>query len=588
MEPRFFRQLLIINGAVPLAILAWDAFFGQLGTNAVNQAIHITGYTSLLFLVASLAVTPLKTLTGWNSLVIYRRSLGLYGFWYAVVHVVIYVLWDRAGNLSSTLEEILTRRYLQVGGVALLLMVPLAVTSRNAMVAWMTPRRWKLLHRLAYLVAILGVTHFYMLVKSDVREPVAFAVVLGGLLLFRVLLHYLDLREAAARKPAASPTTAKRPTPATAKSTSGYFRGKLRVARIFRETPNVTTFRLVPENGGELPFDYRAGQYLNIAVPIGDQIHRRSYTISSSPTRRSAIEITVKREAMGTVSRQLHDHIHEGDLVEIGAPAGRFTIDVNGHNAVLLIGGGVGLTPVMSMLRYLTDTCWSGQIHLFQISRRLDELIYDAELSYLEQRFPNLHRTIVITGMVPDRPVGVHGRLTPAAVLARVPDVARVPVYLCGPQPMMDSTTELLVGLGVPAHQIQTEAFTSPAANAGATAVTGETQDSESAVAADRSSAAVPTRAAAASGDQPAVTFQASGVEVIVEPGQTILDAGESAGIPLSWECRSGICGQCKIQCLSGTVEHDAMDALTAGDIKQGYILACQARPTSPRVVVAG
>ncbi len=192
---QFLRALVVLNGAVPLVMLLWDAYRGQLGANSVNNALHITGILSLVFLFLSLLMSPLKWATGWGGWIAFRRALGLYGFFYAIVHLVIYVGFDRALSLSSTLNEIWMRRFLQVGAVAIVLMVPLAVTSTNGMIQRLGPKRWKLLHRSAYAVAILGVLHYYMLVKSDVRQPLAFAGVLTLLLSSRFGRHYYELNQ---------------------------------------------------------------------------------------------------------------------------------------------------------------------------------------------------------------------------------------------------------------------------------------------------------------------------------------------------------------------------------------------------------
>ncbi len=200
----FLRSLVVLNGLVPLAMLGWDAARGQLGGNAVNNALHITGILSLLFLILSLSMTPLVWWTGWGGWISFRRSLGLYGFFYAVVHLLIYVVFDRALSLSSTLHEIATRRFLMVGAAALLLMIPLAATSTNRMVQRLGSRRWKQLHRAAYAVAVLGVLHYYMLVKSDIRQPVAFAAVIAGLLAARMVRRKSDQRS---RDRGSSPST---------------------------------------------------------------------------------------------------------------------------------------------------------------------------------------------------------------------------------------------------------------------------------------------------------------------------------------------------------------------------------------------
>jgi sulfoxide reductase heme-binding subunit YedZ len=198
----YLKGLVILNGLVPLAMLGWDAWQGQLGANAANTALHITGIVSLVFLILSLAMSPLLWWTGWGGWIAFRRALGLYAFLYAAAHLAIYVGFDRAMSLTSTIKEIVARRYLQVGALAFLLMIPLAVTSTNRMIQRLTSRRWKRLHQLSYVVAILAVLHFYMLVKSDVLQPVAFGCVVVGLLLLRV-----------GRRP--GPRTVRRPPPTT-------------------------------------------------------------------------------------------------------------------------------------------------------------------------------------------------------------------------------------------------------------------------------------------------------------------------------------------------------------------------------------
>ncbi|MCC6508976.1 MAG: sulfoxide reductase heme-binding subunit YedZ [Pirellulaceae bacterium] len=193
-QVQFYRWLVIINCAVPLVLLSWDAWRGQLGANPASDALHVTGMLSLVCLLLSLTITPLRWWTGWGGWISFRRALGVYAFVYAVIHLGIYVVFDRALSLSSTLMEISSRRFLQIGGLSLLLMVPLAVTSTNAMLRKVGAKRWKQLHRLAYVIAILAVMHYYMLVKSDVRQPLVFAGLLTGLLAVRVHRAYAPTR----------------------------------------------------------------------------------------------------------------------------------------------------------------------------------------------------------------------------------------------------------------------------------------------------------------------------------------------------------------------------------------------------------
>ncbi len=376
----YYRNLVILAGLGPLLMLGWDAWHDQLGANGVNNALHITGILSLVFLFFSLAITPLRWLTGWNSIIAYRRALGLYGFAYAALHFGIYVALDRMGSVSSTVAEILSRRFLMVGFIALALMLPLAVTSTNAMIRKLGPGRWKLLHRLAYVATILGVVHYYMLVKSDVRQPLAFAAVLTPLLGFRSLKHYWDLRrEASKSKSIQSAETRRIPK---------FWNGELMVENIHRETHDVKTFRFVHAEG-DIPFLHRPGQYMTLTLNIHGQTVKRSYTIASSPSQRGHVELTIKRNPDGQVSRYMHDEVKIGDKIRIGAPAGKFYFDDLQSNAVVLIAGGVGITPLMSILRYLTDRPWRGTIYFVNAIRSQDDQIYETELA--ATRFENLH-----------------------------------------------------------------------------------------------------------------------------------------------------------------------------------------------------
>jgi glycine betaine catabolism B len=187
IDRRFAKRLVIINGLVPGALLAWDAYHRQLGVNEVNFAIRTTGMVGLIFLVLSLAVTPVRRWTGWNQLIAIRRNLGVLGFAYLALHVALFFALDRAGSVASTLDEIVARVYLWFGAAALVLMIPLAVTSTDGMVRRLGGRRWRRLHWLAYPSAIGGAVHYYLLVKSDIRQPLAFAIVIGALLAVRVI-----------------------------------------------------------------------------------------------------------------------------------------------------------------------------------------------------------------------------------------------------------------------------------------------------------------------------------------------------------------------------------------------------------------
>jgi DMSO/TMAO reductase YedYZ heme-binding membrane subunit len=204
-DTRFLKLLILVNGAVPLALLVWDQAHKQLGANPQNFAILTTGMMTLIFLVLTMAVTPLRKLTGWNWLIQFRRMLGLYAFFYACVHFQLFFSLDRGFSVSSTLTEMVKRKYLIVGSTGLIAMVPLAVTSTNAMIKGLGGKRWRALHRLAYVAAICGVIHFYMQVKADVRQPQVFAALLAILLGWRLVQYWQRPKPVAAAAPAVKP-----------------------------------------------------------------------------------------------------------------------------------------------------------------------------------------------------------------------------------------------------------------------------------------------------------------------------------------------------------------------------------------------
>jgi sulfoxide reductase heme-binding subunit YedZ len=169
---------------LPAGLLAYAVFFGDPGPDPVARIVHETGAWTLRFLLVTLAVTPLRRFSGWNVLIRFRRMLGLYAFFYATLHLSAYLFLDLGAFWAQILTDIAKRPYITVGFTAWLLLIPLALTSTNTMMKRLG-KRWQTLHRLSYLVAVLGVLHFYWLVKADVREPLIYAAILATLLLLR-------------------------------------------------------------------------------------------------------------------------------------------------------------------------------------------------------------------------------------------------------------------------------------------------------------------------------------------------------------------------------------------------------------------
>lgn len=194
-----FKPLVFALCLLPLAVLAWDTLHGMLGTDPVAQLEHRSGDWSLRLLLATLAITPLRRLTGWHKAIRFRRMLGLFAFFYVTVHLTIYLVVDLGGFWSQLLTEIAKRPYITVGFTAWLLLIPLALTSTNAMMRRLG-RNWQRLHKLVYLIALLGVLHFLWLVKADHREPAIYLGVLIVLMLLRLPKLAAMRRELVAQK----------------------------------------------------------------------------------------------------------------------------------------------------------------------------------------------------------------------------------------------------------------------------------------------------------------------------------------------------------------------------------------------------
>lgn len=181
---KFNKILISLNAFVPLILFAWDGLRGNLGTNPIEFFLRTTGVLTLIFLLITLSVTPLRKIFGWNNLIKYRRMLGLYAFFYGTLHLITYSIFDKSLSLSAIISDTFQRPFIAVGMLAFSLMIPLAVTSTNAMIKRLG-KRWAKLHKLTYLVAIGGVLHFYLIVKSDIFYPALFGLVLAILLGYR-------------------------------------------------------------------------------------------------------------------------------------------------------------------------------------------------------------------------------------------------------------------------------------------------------------------------------------------------------------------------------------------------------------------
>src|SRR5579863_10088418 len=183
---RYLKPVMFLACLAPLATLAWRGFHSGLGANPIEFITHSTGDWTLIFLLTTLAITPLRKLTRQYWLISYRRMLGLYAFFYGCLHLTTYVWLDKFFDVHEMLHDIAKRRFITAGMTAFALMIPLALTSTKWSIRKLG-KRWQMLHRLIYFSAAAGVIHYIWLVKADLKKPLEYAFVLGVLLLYRMV-----------------------------------------------------------------------------------------------------------------------------------------------------------------------------------------------------------------------------------------------------------------------------------------------------------------------------------------------------------------------------------------------------------------
>jgi len=191
---KYFTQLkaaLFLASLIPLIRLGWYGYSGQLGANPIEFITRSLGTWTLVFLLITLSITPLRKLSGWSWLIKLRRMAGLFAFFYALLHFITYIWLDQFFDLNSIYKDVIKRPFITIGFAAFIILIPLAITSTNAMMKKLGGKRWQMLHRLIYLIGIFGVLHYWWLVKKDITQPLIYALVLAILLGYRVMMKRL-------------------------------------------------------------------------------------------------------------------------------------------------------------------------------------------------------------------------------------------------------------------------------------------------------------------------------------------------------------------------------------------------------------
>src|ERR1700684_1746477 len=304
----------------------------------------------------------------------------------------------------------------------------------------------------------------------------------------------------------------------------------------------------------------RPGQFLTFHWAIDGQRVTRSYTISSSPVHENYVEITPKRMENGCVSIFLNERAKPGLAVEANGPFGRFYFDETLHKSIVLIAAGSGITPMISILRYLDDLELATPVTLLYCARTAADVIFENELVRLSRSLPNFKYEVSLSRPDPTWK-GRSGRVTEEFVSEKVTDLDSHTFFLCGPKGFMDNARQILSTLGVNQDRILQESF-------------GESK---------RATALSPLEARPVE----TVVFMQSGKVCQVSDGNTLLDLAEKNGVQIPYGCRQGLCGTCATRVLSGNVQMDVEAGLTAEQANAGYLLPCVSRAEGTVVLMA-
>ncbi len=183
---KWAKPIVFVLCAIPAASLVFNIATGNISADPIDDLTHVTGEWGMRLLLLTLAITPLRYITGINQLILLRRMLGVYAFFYILLHFLTWLVIDNFFDFQRIIEDIFERYYILFGSLAFLMMIPLAATSTNRMVRWLGSKRWIKLHKLIYPLSILGIVHFYLQVKADITQPVIYAAILAVLLGYRI------------------------------------------------------------------------------------------------------------------------------------------------------------------------------------------------------------------------------------------------------------------------------------------------------------------------------------------------------------------------------------------------------------------
>jgi len=325
------------------------------------------------------------------------------------------------------------------------------------------------------------------------------------------------------------------------------------VADIIEETHDCKTFRLI---GIESQlFSYKPGQFVTFILKINGQEIRRSYSLSSSPSRPHLLEVTIKRIPGGLVSNWFCDHVKLGDVFTIKGPAGKFTCFNYPSNNLLFIGAGSGIAPILSMVRWIADTASNVDIKLLASFKSPPDIIFRKEFEMLSARNRSIQVVVTVTSNWHDTELwtGLTGRVNDHMLNMFVPDIHERDIFLCGPEPFADNVIKLLRDIDYDMSRFHTESY-------GSGRSAQESGDVDNSL--------------HLKGPLHKVTFTRSGKTVDTDEHVTLLELAEAHCIEIDYSCRSGSCGECEVKC-RGNVKVSPFCEIDAKTRNAGFIYAC-------------
>ena len=344
----------------------------------------------------------------------------------------------------------------------------------------------------------------------------------------------------------------------------------LKVVDVVRETADAVSVAFeVPANLKQ-EYKYKQGQYLTLKFNIKGEELRRSYSICSSPVDENELRVAIKKVKEGKVSTYINDILKAGDVIEVMVPMGNFFTELNASNkkTYVLFGGGSGITPMLSILKTVLRMEPESRITLFYGNNDESSIIFKKQIEQLAVVNSDRLNVIHVLNSAPEgHPEKLKGMMTKEKNIELVKDYVDASAdneyFICGPGPMMENVVNALKDLKIPEPKVHIEYFTSPV-NADDIKPSGN----------------------AASGASATIIIDGDEHSVVLEENETILEAAIRIGLDAPYACQGGSCCTCRALLQDGKVEMAVNYALSASEVKQGFILTCQSRPTTDSVVV--